>query len=124
MRCWRAPKSGRPSGPNATTSPSRIARWWLSARFSRDSSGYRAVISLRLRLKRRNRPGSEWQIARTPSHLTSWAQRSSSRGRGPSRASMGATFAGMGSAVGSAGGSMRWIIQFFGSASLSIGKSA
>ncbi len=71
------------------------------------------------------RPGSEWQMARTPSHLTSKAQSSSSRGNVPVRAIIGTIFSGMGApAASSAGGSMRWIIQFLGSSSLSIGKSA
>ena len=71
------------------------------------------------------RPGSEWQTARTPSHLTSKAQCSSSRGSVPVRAIIGTIFSGMGApAAASAGGSMRWIIQFFGFSSLSMGKSA
>jgi hypothetical protein len=85
----------------------------------------RAVISSRLRECRRRRPGSEWQIARTPSHLISKPQCSSSRGRGPVRAIMGTSLSGIGSlAAGSAGGSMRWIIQSLGSSLLSSGKSA
>ena len=41
------------------------------------------------------------------------------------RAIIGTIFSGMGSpAAASAGGSMRWIIQFLGSSSLSIGNSA
>ena len=82
-------------------------------------------MSLRLRVSRRMRPGSEWQIARTPSHLTSKAQSSSSRGSVPVRASIGTICSGIGApAAASAGGSMRWIIQFLGSSSLSIGNSA
>ena len=63
-------------------------------------------------------------MARTPSHLTSKAQSSSSRGSAPVRAIIGTIFSGMGSAASSAGGSIRWIIQFLGSSSLSMGKSA
>ena len=81
-------------------------------------------MSSRLRECRRRRPGSEWQTARTPSHLTSKAQCSSSPGSVAVRAIIGTIFSGMGSAAASAGGSMRWIIQFFGSSSLSIGNSA
>ena len=81
-------------------------------------------MSLRLRLWKRSRPGSECAIARTPSHLISNAQRPSSGGSGPAVASIGATCSGIGSAVGSAGGSMRWIIQSFGLSSLSVANSA
>ena len=70
------------------------------------------------------RPGSEWQIARTPSHLTSKAHCPSSRGSVAVRAIIGTILSGMGSAASSAGGSMRWIIQFLGASSLSIGNRA
>src|SRR3954447_11378602 len=61
-------------------------------------------MSCMLREWKRSRPGSEWAIARTPSHLISCAQRSSSRGSGPSRAIIGTTLSGMGSRARSAGG--------------------
>ncbi len=84
------------------------------------------MTSLRLRVTRRIRPGSLKQIARTPSHLISNAQRSGSGGSAADdRASIGTTRSGMGSASGSAGGSMRWIIQVsLSSSGLEIVKSA
>ena len=81
-------------------------------------------MSWRLREWKRSRPGSECAIARTPSHLISNAHAASSRGRSPRRAIIGTTLSGMGSRVASAGGSIRWIIQFFGFSPLSIGNSA
>ena len=81
-------------------------------------------MSCRLREWKCSRPGSECAIARTPSHLISNAQRSSSLGSGPRRAIIGTILSGIGSRVASAGGSIRWIIQFFGSSPLSIGNSA
>ncbi len=59
------------------------------------------------------RPGWERAIARTPSHLTSNAQADSSAGSVESLASIGSMKSGISSAVGSVGGSMRWIIQSF-----------
>ena len=70
-------------------------------------------MSLRLRLSSRSRPGSEYAIARTPSHLISYAQPSSFAGSSPSLASIGTTCSGIGSRAGSAGGSIRWISQSF-----------
>ena len=52
----------------------------LSALLSGRTSGYCAVMSFRLRLSSRSRPGSEYAIARTPSHLISYAQPSSFAG--------------------------------------------
>ncbi len=49
---------------------------------------------------------------------------SSSPGSSPVRASIGTMRSGIGSRPGSAGGSMRWIIQSFGGSSLSIANSA
>ena len=80
MRCWSRSKLGRPSASNATISPSSTAVWELSALLSGLTSGYCAVMSFRLRLSSRSRPGSEYAIARTPSHLISYAQPSSFAG--------------------------------------------
>jgi hypothetical protein len=66
-----APNDGRPSSSKATISPSRTASWCDSARLNFDSSGYEPVMSRRLRDSKRRRPGSEYAIARTPSHLIS-----------------------------------------------------
>ena len=68
-------------------------------------------MSLPLRLSKRIRPGSEYTSARTPSHLISYAQRPSSGGSAPARASIGLMCSGIGPRFGSVGGSMRWIIQ-------------
>ena len=70
-------------------------------------------MSLPLREHSRTRPPSIHASARMPSHLTSYAHRPSpSAGSEPMRESIGESFSGMGSRPGSAGGSMRWIIQF------------
>ena len=70
-------------------------------------------MSFRLRLSSRRRPGSEYAIARTPSHLISYAQPLSFAGSSPSRASIGTTCSGIGSRAESAGGSIRCISQSF-----------
>ena len=113
MRCWSRSKLGRPSASNATISPSSTALCELSARLSGLTSGYCALMSFRLRLSSRSRPGSEYAIARTPSHLISYAQPSSFAGSVPSLAIIGTTCSGIGSRPGSAGGSIRWISQSF-----------
>ena len=85
----------------------------LSALLSGLTSGYCAVMSFRFRLSSRSRPGSEYAIARTPSHLISNAQPLSVAGRSPSLAIIGTTCAGIGSRSGSTAGSMRWMSQSF-----------
>ena len=69
-------------------------------------------MSRSLRLLSRTRPPLTNASARTPSHLISYAQRSSAVGAAaPSRAIIGAIDSGSGSQSGSSGGSIRWIIQ-------------
>ncbi len=71
-------------------------------------------MSRRLRLSRRNLPGWAYAIARTPSHLTSNDHCDSGLASvfsTPGSASIGTILAGIGSRSGSAGGSIRWIIQ-------------
>ena len=68
-------------------------------------------MSRPLRACRLSRPPATNAIARTPSHLISYAQPPSSGGSGPVRASIGAIRSGIGSRSGSSGGSIRWIIQ-------------
>ena len=76
------------------------------------------MTSLRLRLSSRIRPGLQYAIARTPSHLTSKLYRASSRGSPPASASIGTIRSGIGSrswpSPTGPGGSIRWIIQSFG----------
>ena len=68
-------------------------------------------MSRPVRACRPSRPPWTKAIARTPSHLISYAQRPSSGGSGPVRASIGSIRSGIGSRSGSSGGSIRWIIQ-------------
>ena len=73
------------------------------------SSGNETVTSRSLRLWARTRPPSTKRIARTPSHLISNAQFSSSVGSCPATASIGLIE--LGSASVRVDGPCRWIIQ-------------
>ena len=109
MRCCSLEKLGRPSSPSATISPSMMQvviprNFPMSA-----SSGNETVTSRSFRLCARTRPPSTKRIARTPSHLISNAQFSSSAGSLPATASMGLMESGRASAR--VDEPCRWIIQ-------------
>src|SRR5215213_8441670 len=89
IRFCRSWKLGMPSSVKATTSPSSIALAAASAGPIAASSGYRFDIRSPRRLQSTTSPPSMPAMARTPSHLISYAQPSPSGGLETCLASIG-----------------------------------